>query len=85
MGPWRLLGGLWAAKSDFERILSDFGSHVGPMLEAQTVQNGASTSLKTHIRSKRLLEASWDCFLVLFGPILEGQIEHVRIYTQAEI
>ncbi len=35
MRPLRLLGGLWVAKSIFERFLSDFGPHVEAMLEAK--------------------------------------------------
>ena len=37
IGPWRLLGGLWAAKSIFERNLSDFEAYVEAMLEAKIV------------------------------------------------
>ena len=37
MRPLRLLGGLWAAKSIFERFLNDFGAHVEAMLEANIV------------------------------------------------
>ena len=39
MRPLRLLGGLWAAKSIFERFLNDFGAHVEAMLEAQIEKN----------------------------------------------